>query len=637
MANQLEILISARDNASGTMKNVASSAKAMGNAVEDASKKMDAAGARASKFEQAASRIDSAGRNGRIGLSALGQAADLVGVNLNGIIGPAAGAADAIGDIVGTLGEFGKGAGVVAVAGISIGLVVQKLQAQHDATVKTIVVSDNYLRSMSQYTATNTAVAASIQKIADQMTSLQGMASANPLTRIFESFQTGKIQIEDFFASLDNGIVRFRSLPEIIGASKQALDDMTWSARSGYDALESLRSSSDYAASAAYAHAKAEESRALALDYAAAAARRVAEAIGDTRGEAIEDYRSGARSVSEMNTAAWKAKYEFKEGAGWVEKISKNAKEAASKVSQMTSKLRGLVESALTPTEADPNLGNTWDEARKRFEAFATGTDTGAYGEDFKKMFDELGMSADQAAKAFKNFSLFADPKNIKLADMGPIVAQVEEQLLGMAGKANLVKEAMAQVWANLSPTAKAALAEQGINDASDAIEQMVDPAGAAQKQVDELGTAINAIPRIVTTTFNAVTDSAKKAIQDLADFLDKFINAYGTITVSANGEFSGPTSGGTGAPPQPNYNPLAFAEGGSFIIPAAYGREGFRMGGIATASGGERVTVTPRGATNNFGSITVVLPNVTNGGQFVNELNRALGKRATMRAAMGI
>jgi len=37
------------------------------------------------------------------------------------------------------------------------------------------------------------------------------------------------------------------------------------------------------------------------------------------------------------------------------------------------------------------------------------------------------------------------------------------------------------------------------------------------------------------------------------------------------------------------------FAKGGSFVIPDGYGFEGFNMGGMATASAGERVTITPK------------------------------------------
>lgn len=38
------------------------------------------------------------------------------------------------------------------------------------------------------------------------------------------------------------------------------------------------------------------------------------------------------------------------------------------------------------------------------------------------------------------------------------------------------------------------------------------------------------------------------------------------------------------------------YALGGEFMIPMQYGNEGFNMGGMATASGGEKVTITPKG-----------------------------------------
>ena len=44
---------------------------------------------------------------------------------------------------------------------------------------------------------------------------------------------------------------------------------------------------------------------------------------------------------------------------------------------------------------------------------------------------------------------------------------------------------------------------------------------------------------------------------------------------------------------------------GGSFIIPSAYGYEGFNLGGMATASGGETVTVGKGG--NTGANITII------------------------------
>ena len=48
-------------------------------------------------------------------------------------------------------------------------------------------------------------------------------------------------------------------------------------------------------------------------------------------------------------------------------------------------------------------------------------------------------------------------------------------------------------------------------------------------------------------------------------------------------------------------------AAGGSFVIPQSFGNEGFAMGNNATASGGETVTVTPKGGSNNADIISAI------------------------------
>jgi hypothetical protein len=55
-----------------------------------------------------------------------------------------------------------------------------------------------------------------------------------------------------------------------------------------------------------------------------------------------------------------------------------------------------------------------------------------------------------------------------------------------------------------------------------------------------------------------------------------------------------GRTVGGGGGTPE------GFASGGSFVIGSGYGYEGFNMGGVATASPGEKVTITPPGKDTN-------------------------------------
>jgi hypothetical protein len=59
-----------------------------------------------------------------------------------------------------------------------------------------------------------------------------------------------------------------------------------------------------------------------------------------------------------------------------------------------------------------------------------------------------------------------------------------------------------------------------------------------------------------------------------------------------------GGSSGGSGglSPDERDENRNQHAAGGSFLIPMSYGNEGFKMGNGDSASGGEMVTITPRG-----------------------------------------
>jgi hypothetical protein len=158
---------------------------------------------------------------------------------------------------------------------------------------------------------------------------------------------------------------------------------------------------------------------------------------------------------------------------------AKRYAEALQKVAEaQNSILKGVVEKALSPTTvtdtdmAAAALGkytNKWDEFRRRLEDVAKGVDPSKYGADFAKMFSSLGMSAEQAATKFKDFSLFADPKNLKLVDWSAFTADVGNQLMGLVGKANLMKEGFAKAWASLSKDQRASLRELGIESAGDA------------------------------------------------------------------------------------------------------------------------------------------------------------------------
>jgi hypothetical protein len=75
------------------------------------------------------------------------------------------------------------------------------------------------------------------------------------------------------------------------------------------------------------------------------------------------------------------------------------------------------------------------------------------------------------------------------------------------------------------------------------------------------------------------------------------------TIVYNENGDPTSPVPGtegnGGGA------NKGKFASGGSFVIPQGFGYEGFNLGGIATASGGEVVTITPKNVSAGPASVT--------------------------------
>lgn len=616
MASQLEILLIARDQFSAPMQKYGAALGMISKQADEAASKVEQAGQKASKFGDAASKIDAAGRNARSGLSAMSQAAQLVGVDISGITNVAAGASDAIGDMAGALESFGTAAIGIGVAVAAVALIVKKLQEQHDATTKTIAATDHYLDSMAALTQGNAEAAASIQQIASSMATLQGMGSRNPLTQMFESFGAAKIQLEDFFNSLEHGIVRFRSLGEVIEAQKGALNDLTFGARSGYDALERLRASSTSATSAAYAHSIALQAEAEALDYVAAAARRAADAMGDTRAEGIEGRREDMRGLAEFNTEQQKEfdlyvknnhamdvttnkaaaindyygkRFPVSMAAAkdaneaWLKSLSDTSAydKAKAAIQAINAKLRGLVESALNPTTVEQRLGmagDAWDEFRLRLEAVATGTDPSQYGEEFVKQMNALGMSAEQAAQAFKDFSLFSDPANLKLVNFAPIVADVQHQLDAMIGKANLTSAAMKEVWKNLSPQQKAALGAQGIDSATDAVTALIDPAGQAKVQAQGLQEALNNIPKTVTTTFNVMYAAAEAAITAFREVLDKFIADYGSVTISINAETSAtpPPPGGSGGPPPSTPPPPGgepFATGG-MVIPKGFNRD---------------------------------------------------------------
>lgn len=658
MANTLEILLIAKDQFTAPMQKYGVALGMLSKQADDAAAKVEAAGKKASGFSVAAQKIDSAGRNARIGLSSAAQAADLFGGNLSSVIGPAAGAADALGDIVGMLGAMGAALGIVSAVGLAIGFIVSQLNAINEANTKRV---------------------AEIAKPFQQVeSSLKELGRTDPLAQLAQSIGVSTERMKEFAASSENAresLLRLNEIQKQIAETTSQLahvqdvyartttgrealfkSDLPALIRADIEAMQLGISSAEgfknkinelneanleagraaaYAAAQVGAEAQALADAALKADYAAAAAKRYADAIGDTRREAVEGRRADTRSISEMHTAQWMANNEFKEGIGWVEKIDKTMQKAATggvnAYSQAMQKLKGLIESALSPTSVEKRLGmvgDAWDEFRLRLEAVATGTDPSQYGEAFVKQMTALGMSAEQAAAAFKDFSLFADPKNINLVNWAPLVADVQHQLDMMIGKANLTSAAMKEVWKNLSPQQKAVLAEQGIDSATEAVQALIDPTSQAKVQVQGLGSALSAIPTAITTTFNIVKDAAEAAIQEFQEVLDEFIAKYGNVTINISAETSATPP--TAAPPVPGSETSTmpgakFAAGGSFVVPRGFPNDSFPM----RVSSGEHVQVTPASQTRGAGGDIYIS---IDGSPF----QKVKDRRVRMRAMLG-
>lgn len=615
--SNFDILVNVRDSGSPQLANVAKNLDGLTASAKKADAQLKSAGA---GFKSFTDKMDAAGREARIGLSALGSATRMVGLDISGITNVAAAAADSIGDITGALGNFSQmqalAVGGIGAFAVAAGLVVQKLQQQHDAMVASIKANDQFLQSIQKLAPASKEAAEAIDRIAQAQASWREMASSNPLTKIFGSIESAKIQFSDFFDGLDKGKVQFRSLGDII-------HDTTVQLQLQYNLLDPMSSAYARLDNQIAAAREAQEKFAASLDNSAQAVQREMTAFQTAN-------LVNARIPSVVDPANEALKRLAEEGM-------RKAQQAAQK---LASALRGVVDAALKQTEVTDadmeasKLGkyvDKWDEFRRRLEAVATGTPAENFGADFVKNFKELGMSAEQAAQAFKDWSLFADPKNLHLIDMGAVIEDVKHQIDGMIGKANVMAAAMKEVWANLSPTQKAALASQGIEDVTDAVKQMTDPVGKTKDEVGGLVSKIGEIPKNVSTTFQALTKDARAAIDDYKKYLDDFISKYGEITTTFGMRTGG--TGGGGAPP-PSHNPPSnlFASGANFVVPPGYPNDSFHMG----VTSGEHVQVTPKGATHNWGGITVVLPQVRDANSFVRELNKLMRSSAS-KAAMGV
>jgi hypothetical protein len=128
---------------------------------------------------------------------------------------------------------------------------------------------------------------------------------------------------------------------------------------------------------------------------------------------------------------------------------------------------------------------------------------------------------------------------------------------------------------------------------------------GVVDKSTAQIARAFEAVTEALTT---GKTDTVEFAAQlallpaevqtrikiliEGQDQLAILMNAYYTLNPGA---YVNPNLVGSGQ---------RYASGGSFVVPSQYGYEGFSMGGMATASAGETVTITPKGRTNTNGGM---------------------------------
>jgi len=117
----------------------------------------------------------------------------------------------------------------------------------------------------------------------------------------------------------------------------------------------------------------------------------------------------------------------------------------------------------------------------------------------------------------------------------------------------------------------------------------VIQEAQAAIAEANAVNDAINSIQETKNVKINVQSNYAD-AIQELSGYY-----------MSEKGAAPSRASAATGS------NKRKHAAGGSFVIPRMYGYEGFDLGGMATASGGETVTITPNAGGGGGGGMIAV------------------------------
>lgn len=112
--------------------------------------------------------------------------------------------------------------------------------------------------------------------------------------------------------------------------------------------------------------------------------------------------------------------------------------------------------------------------------------------------------------------------------------------------------------------------------------------------------------------SINALTDqviAGKLQVNQLGDAINGLPSSKNiSVNVYTSGGLTGPSNSGV---------IHAHASGGTFMVPPSYGNEGFKMGPRDTASGGELISISPKGGAGMGGiNLTIVTPALIGSGQ---------------------
>lgn len=302
-----------------------------------------------------------------------------------------------------------------------------------------------------------------------------------------------------------------------------------------------------------------------------------------------QEYRDALEQAKEELLASGEASIEYTE----------NLEEQARQLEEVSKANRALVDGAIEITSRNKDFAESQQEILQKIaETRAEGEKLYPWEaekiEENKQKLAELGQSYSDNLEEFRSameekFTLYA-VEQIALSDGVEGFSEAELQKAQM-----ILQTADVATAAAFEEQQAMALLAQAVADGVIPVEEW----GAVLEQVmadggvsiDEVQAKIESVPKQNTITFDIVTNGAPPNL--------------------APSDYSAPV--GT--------HRNGHADGGMFMIPAGYGNEGFNMGRGDTASGGELVSITPRGKDPNAGVIEAVLSTRID----YNELARAI------------